>query len=780
MPAKVPIEPPFNLSLHDGRSRGPWLFKIEGVPEVDWLNQEAFSIVLQNVGRRIGDFDEQRDWSGGRGGERFSEDPTKYKDSREAFTMIPGHLFPSLQWNLATGYRDLEQALPGSVDWRGVYGTTRYISRTVTASASSNRDKAAIWLRRVGSPGTLTLELQSDNAGKPSGTALKSQTVTTSTITDVLSVLYEFDWTGTEAVTSGTVYHIVVYGASADDEHAHWEVGVDITGTASFYKSSAFAGDGTTASFSMYYRLVDADISRRWWFFNYGANFYKVSNESTAKLYVWNETDDDWDVVAGHGLGQVTARPVEANGILYFPQGDSVAIRTYNGTSWDSQTVASGQGCATALVVGYSPADNKAQIWRYNNALVSGGTTTGLAVSVSRADIVAAYDTNLAFRASIRIGESSTSINNFIVHTNNVLWVFKSNSVGYVENDRYVEADYGIRKTPSADNGIAAVGWQTFLYFNWLYSTERLYSGTLDDVGQGFKGPALPDGREGVDAAYTTYIGWMFVAQDAGTTGVSSVLVYDGLNWHEFVRGFKAGKRIRDVAIQTVSGARNRLWFDIGGDSAWVDLPLNKANPLYDPAAKYMHEFVVESTELDMGTASKLPKFISELTMTSKNLNGAGIKVNVDYQVDEDIGETGYSGWTPTKSLFLKSPEDTVSLNLSNIRKFAYRLRGHTNNKLVPPEIRGIVPSGFARAEARKIFKISAKVKVGQKGIPAGQVVRWLEEAASGAYIIHMNSTFDQLDDYDVILAPPSIYPIRATPETDVVTFSLLAVRSIA
>lgn len=778
---RVQIPPPFNLSLDDRRSRGPWLFRIEGTPEVSWLNQEAFSVVLSNVGRKVGDFDEQRSWAGGSGGERFSDDPTKFKDSKEAFTMIDGHLFPSLQWNIATGYRDVEQSLPGSVSWRALYGSMQSISVSVTASATSNRDKAYAWIRRVGSPGTLTAEWRTNSGGSPSSTISKTVDVTTSDVTDVISVLKAFDWTGTTAVTSGTVYHLVLCGADADDEHSHWEVGVS-AGTSGSKISASGAGDAGTWStpspdFKMYHRVVDADIDRRWWFFNYGAEFYKVSNESTAKLYKWNETDDDWDVVSGHGLGQVTGRPVEFNGFLYFPQGDAVAIRSYNGTNWDSQTIATGQGCATAFAVGYSAADNKAQLWRYNNTLVSGGTTTGLAVSVSRADPVAAYDTNLSFRASIRTGDASTTINRIQFHTNNVLWVFKSNSAGYVENDRYTETDYGLRKTPSADNGIASVGWQTFLFFNWLYSTERLYSGTLDDVGQGFKGPALPYGREGVDAAYTTYINWMFVAKDAGASGTSSVRLYDGLNWHEFARAWESGKRIRDVQIQTVSGARNRLWFDVGGDSVYIELPLNKANPLYDSGAIYMHECVVESSEIDMGTASKLPKFISEITMTSKNLNGAGIKVNLDYQVDDDIGETGYSGWTPTRSVFLKSPEDIIPLNISNIRKFAYRLRMHTDNQLTPPDVRGIVPSGFARAEARKVFNVQARVRVGQKGVPAEMVVQWLEEAAQGAFLVHVNSSFKPLDDYDCIVAPPSIFPIKATPETDVVSFSLLAVR---
>jgi len=768
--------PPSNLILTDRNSRGRWFFQLQGRPTVSWLTQDQFSIVLSSEGRKIGDFDEQRDWSGGRGGERYSDDPTKYKDGKEVCTWIPGHVFPSLQWQISTGYRDAEQALVGSKSWRGLYGATQSISRTVTASASSNRDKAWLWLRRVGNPGTMTVELRTDSGGSPTSTVLKTMDVTTTDVTDVVSILKELDWDTTQAVTSGTVYHLVACGADTDNDKNHWEVAVDVSGTDSKYSASGAtdAGTWTAATYSMYYRMTDAEIARRWWFFIYATNFYKVSDEATTKLYKWNETDDDWDEVTGHGLTTVTGRPVEMNGFCYFPCGDSTAIRTYNGTNWDAQTISNGQGCAYGLAAGYSAADGKIQMWRYNNALVSGGTTTGLKVSVSRADAVGAYTTDLSFRNSILIGDNSTSITGIDV-VNNTLWVRKSNEIGTVDNDRYTELNYGVKKTPSADNGIAFLSWNSFNYYNWLFSTQRVYSGTVDDVGQGFKSNSFPFGREGVDSAYTSYIAWMFVAKDAGASGTSSVMLYDGLNWHEFARGWASGRRIRDVAIQPVSGGRNRLWFDCGGDTVFVELPLNKGNPLYDTGVKYMHEFVLESSDIDMGTASKLPKFIKDMVLSSKNLNKKGIKVDFEYQTDDNIGSGVWK--KPRVSSFFESPEDTIVVNKGNLHKFAYRLRGHTDNQLTPPDILGIVPNGFARSPQRRILECTARVKdftVAGKKQTAAQVITWLEEASEGAYMVHVDSQWEQLNDFDCVLAPPSIYPVRANPEQDVITFSLL------
>jgi hypothetical protein len=747
------IPSPFNLELNDGHSKGRWLFQLTGTPEIKWLTQDQFSIVLNSESRRIGDFDEQRSWSGGRGGERFSDDPTKYKDGKEVFTAIEGHVFPSLQWNISTGYRVASQAMPGSVSWRGLFGSTRYISRSFTPGAITS-DKAYLWMRKVGTPGTLTFELRSDTAGSP-GSVLQTVTKTSADFADVISILQVFNWTGTQALSAATLYHIVVYGASTDQQQSHYEIGVDVTGSAS--KISSAGSSWAAADFSAYFRITDADIARRWWYFNQGANFCKVSDEATASLYKWNETTDIWEVVSGHGLAQVSGRPIEVNTFVYFPQGESTTVRTWDGTNFAS--INTGY-YFSGLAVGFSASDNSTQIWGFSNT----------PVAVYRANAVAAYNTDLAWRTGIYIGEKSHTINR-IESVNNVLYVYKANSVGKVENDKYEELDYGIRKTPSADNGTASIAWNGMIYFNWLFSTTRIYSGTVDDVGQGFKSNSFPYGREGVDADYCTYVSWMFVAKDAGASGTSSVMLYDGLNWHEFARAWEAGKRIRNVFVQVVSGGRNRLWFDCGGDSCYIELPLNKGNPLYDTGAKYMHEAVLDSAVIDMGTASKLPKYIKEATISAANLDGQGKRIYLDYKVDNDVN------WT-NAGAFITSPEDTIDINESNIRKFQYRLRIQTDDQLVPPDITGFVPNGFARSPMRKIFSLECKVNnvtVNGKVQKAKDVITWLEEASQSAFPISMKSSYWQLDGYDnVIIAPPSIFPMRANPESDQITFSAM------
>lgn len=768
----VEIPKPYNLVLTDPRSR-KWYFKIEK-PSVNFLTQEQFSVVLNAEGRKIGNFDEQRDWSGGRGGERFSDDPTKYRDGKEVGTWIEGHVFLGLQWQIASGYRDQEMTLAGSKSFRALIGSEQSIGVPFTASASSNRERVALWVRRVGTPnGDLTVELRTASGGSPTSTVLKSKTVTTTDITDTISELWEFVFSSVQAVTATTIYWIVACGADGDDDKNHWEVAVDTSTTNSKASASGAADAGTwvAQSYSLRYRITDEDTSRRWWFFIYAGSLYKVSDEATTKLYKWNESTDLWEIVTGHGLTTVTGRPVEMNGFCYFPCGDSTAIRVYNGSAWDAQTVASGQGCATFLALGFSASDNKVQMWRANNALVSGGTTTGLKVSVSRADAVSTYTTDLAFRNSILIGDNSTAITGIDI-VNNALWVRKTNEIGSVDNDRYTELNYGVKKTPDSENGRAFISWNGLNFFNWLFSTSRIFSGTVDDIGQGFKSNSFPYGREGTDSAYTTYIAHMFAAKDAGTTGTSSVMLYDGLNWHEFSRAWKAGKRIRDVFLQPVSNERARLWFDCGGDSVFVELPYNKANPLDDPLVKYMHEGVLVSSKIDMGTASKLPKLIKDLTITTKNLNKRGIKVNFEYQLDDEV--EGSVWRIANRDSFIESPEDTININKGNIRAFAYRLRLQTDNQLITPDIQGVVPTGLARSPFNRILEVTAMVKdtPTQK---QSHVMTWLEEIATSASLVHVDSDFDEYKDFYAVVAPPtSIFPIKANPDQNQVSFTML------
>lgn len=225
---------------------------------------------------------QQEDWTGGRGRLRYQDDPTGYFDAQNIWTMTDGSMFPVPQFRFAKGIRSCDSDLPSAalgLRWMSLIGNRRYISRSWTASASYSADKAFLWVRRIGKPGTLTLEVCANSGGDP-GTVQKTVTKGNTEIGNTgdltpPSTFLEFDWTTTQSLTSGTTYHLKAYGASTDDRTNHWEVGVDTSGTAS--KTSSDGSSWSTASFGMYFRVVDADINRKWHFFQITSALYAVS-----------------------------------------------------------------------------------------------------------------------------------------------------------------------------------------------------------------------------------------------------------------------------------------------------------------------------------------------------------------------------------------------------------------------------------------------------------------------------------------------------------------------
>ncbi|MFA6213504.1 MAG: hypothetical protein WC714_28970 [Candidatus Obscuribacterales bacterium] len=317
-------DPTYDIGLSDGTTT--YRFKFAGGPRT--LQEIPLSPPAQKFSV------EQRNFVGGRGSVRLSEDATAYNDSAFAWT-TSNRVFPTPQWRF-TIRADADMEMPGdnsTMAWRGLYpnGTSnyRYLSRPFTAaSGSTAADKAYIFVRKVGSPGTLTLEYCIDNAGSPS-TAQKTVTKTITDIPDTPSVFCVFDWTGTTTRTSGTVYHIKVYGASTDTVTNHWEV---LTGSA---ETSVASSDNLTwvaARCSLYFRVTGFDSARQWKWFNLEGGTYAVSvnDNRTAPYLFLNGARGTVKSATGTTLVSTTAS-VAANQ-FQTGTGGSTRIRIYDGT----------------------------------------------------------------------------------------------------------------------------------------------------------------------------------------------------------------------------------------------------------------------------------------------------------------------------------------------------------------------------------------------------------------------------------------------------------------
>ncbi|TXH15995.1 MAG: hypothetical protein E6R03_06315 [Hyphomicrobiaceae bacterium] len=827
---------PFDIKLSSGReTRAYGIVLDEGAGALSIGATAADdSVYIRNVGKRPGDFDEQRGWKGGRGVEKFNDNDEGFWDSLNAWTLTKGHVHNGILQEFGKGLRTAQDNLSDSKSWKAMYSGTRSISVSFTADTTADYDKAYMWVRWAGSSvatNALTFKLHSDSSGSP-GTVLQTVTKAVTDVDgDAPSVFMEFDWSGTQNLVSGTTYHITLTGATSSTKDTHWEVAADADGTSSKISSDASTYTSPAVSFSALYRITDADTARRFFPFFLDNHLYVVDQKddgtTASQLYIngdkgqatggstttlidtnfgcrtsaWSDnvlagatlkfkknnrwyyatiashtgstytfssatavapasgnpyhiySTKYWTEITGHGLGVVTGEPATLGENVYFPQGDSTAIRCMANDFTASQAhkfraEAGTNPYATFLKTSYDKSDG-AIVWRANND----------SVSVSYAKYVA-YATNLTFNMAITCGDKAYPITG-VNEQPGQLYVYKENGVGAVAGGQFVNLQSGNEDTPDESNGSASLVVEKFMFYSWLHSVVRVYGSSFDDIGQDYRSQGLPDGREGEAAFMDAYIILPLFAVDAGS-GISSVLAFDGIGWHEVIRGYGAGKRIRMVKVQPNPNARNRIWFEIGGELMFIDMPLKKSSPLLDSGMKYQHEAVIESAIIDMGAASDMPKFIKSLSVTVKNLSAEGRSVRIDYQTDKDCHTTT---WTNATDLF-ESPESTAKLNINNIRRFVYRMILTTNSATLPIDIEGVVPNGYARTPLKQVF--SLRIKSGgiyasgtQTKMSTNKLWKWLMDNARFPYAVRMESKYEELDGYYVIVHPPRNHPYQ-------------------
>jgi hypothetical protein len=233
----------------------------------------------------------QKDWSGGRGQLNLDDDAARYLDGSRVAAWEAGKLYLGPQEVWSEGYREMVQAMPGSVTAKVLYGTTRYMARSFTAVTRSSSGVLVakeiwMWVRKVGMPGDLTAALYTDVAGTP-GFLLGSASLTPATVDDSLYILYQFTLAAAVNLTHGTSYFVVIYSDSIlDDAVNHWEVGVDTT--VACFRTTAPGIGWTATTGGPYYRVTDTKKTMTPLFFEYkGALHFipRYDDNDTWKIY---------------------------------------------------------------------------------------------------------------------------------------------------------------------------------------------------------------------------------------------------------------------------------------------------------------------------------------------------------------------------------------------------------------------------------------------------------------------------------------------------------------
>ena len=476
--------------------------------------------------------DLQEEWTSGMGLRSFRDDPSGFADSLYAWTMTPRKLFPAPQFFFSSGTRVQDYAMPGNVVWQPLYGTTLYASRQFTAGANNTAVATKFWIRRVGTPGTLTYALYSNTGGDPNAAIANSTvTKTTADVNDTVSRLLEFTYPSAQTLTASTVYHHVLYGATTDNADNHWEIGVNAGSAGGDYKASSGAS-WSEASFSIYFQTTDAEVARRLYFFNLeGATYCVTRSDDTtvaSKIYINGDrgtatgasaaasvtldcsakswTVNEWAgayvrIIDGAGDGQIRVIASNTSNQLTVTSGWTVALTTaskfviYSTPLWKEVT---GHGLG---VVVSRPAVAEKTVWfpQGTGTAMRRGIVNGNSYTWTAEDATTKYDYAVVHHSKnegikLWLANAKTSAVYKATPTNNTQLTLVSGKTGVGSGD------YLITNMVNS-GGKLWVGKEDGLFY--------IESGTVTEIESGMK--SAPDPTNCVAMTFlgsTLYYGW--------------------------------------------------------------------------------------------------------------------------------------------------------------------------------------------------------------------------------------------------------------------------------
>ena len=365
---------------------------------------------------------------------------------------------------------------------------------------------------------------------------------------------------------------------------------------------------------------------------------WTITHDTTTEYVILNSMV--WLEITGHGMtAPVSGHPlIGSKGIVYFPQGDTVAIvrmREYNNAgTWTREFAADGTNKAKLLI------ETGGKVWKANDD--DSGVGTGDA-SVDSASPVA-WATNLTFSGTkVICGSNLYRITSFIPYPDDqgamAPWVMKEEIIGFVKAGVFYPLLLQEMATVrSPKNGAAAITLNSYLYFSLMNGWESYYRPTLDDIGPNLD-EGLPLGRQGAIVDALGYPGKTFNLINAGSAGYSSLLAYDNNGWHEEYRAPFA-QQMQAMGFQVIPGTKpDRLYITCGGDIVYLPFPSETTNPLADTAFPYTHEGSLTFSKMYAGMQDA-QKFVKAIRLVTENLNAGHQEIILDYKVD------GAASWT--------------------------------------------------------------------------------------------------------------------------------------
>jgi hypothetical protein len=763
------VNPTHDVTFTD-KQKGKFGFAWEDGPSsMIEQSQTATTILNRGGGEKWGDYDptlahiEQRVFNGGRGSKDFSADRTRIWDDHNAFTFLRERVVPAPQWHIGTGILTAHQNLPGDVSWQPLTSAQRYIASSfVVGSSNLSADNVCIWLKRIGSPGTVTCEIWSDSSG-PSAIVTSATDTYAPTALDEESLFYNFDLSAAADLTATNTYWVVVYGASTDNAANHWEVGTDSTGSSSEYSTAG--SSWTTASFDMYYRVADTYVDRELLPFElYGALFVveKRADGAASAMYMNGEigvatggtattltdsnegedgswANDQWNgwsikIVSGTAKGEAgTITDTTSAGVLTISGfnitpavGDVYVI--YDGDAW--QTFASGttglgavKDVAVMNNIAYFAQGSGDNMRRITYVSASHGFSYA-DDSTNKADVLHTHDDRaegpqlwrgendtvdasranaVAWGTNLSFGTAKLVGNtNYdiinIIDYDQKIFVFKEDGIYVIGGKKVSKLNVGLDFLKTPNNGQAATAHKMFLFFSWGRFSVQRYYGS-DLSSVGYDvGFGLPSNRTGSCTSLHSLPFGLVACNNAGSSRYSSLLIRD-----DEMQGWHEVFRAPNTGwrLQNVH---------------WQDNPESRPRMWFDCNGEMFYQKWAKDTLSPLEDASFLYMHEGSFQTADMDMGAArlpkifkhisvisdglvdGQSIDVDYQTDNDIGG---DDWQRANDV-LVSPSQDIELNEDDVKKIRMRFRLQTDDADDPPVMVASVLSGFARTPHKR------------------------------------------------------------------------------
>lgn len=474
--------------------------------------------------------------------------------------------------------------------------------------------------------------------------------------------------------------------------------------------------------------------------------------------------------ITGHGLGWVSDKPKYANGIVYFPQNDTVDIRIMqlnyaNASDHGFDAEDTNHNRAWFLTPSFDASLGPIMM-RANQVATSSGAPNGKAVSVGRSPTSPSgtpisFGTDMTFQTSILVGDNTFRFTGMHSHQNQI-YLAKEDKLYLLVSGVPTELTYGVDASPNILNGVAAcTGTDNQFYIAAEHDVFWISGGSSIPLGLPSN---LPSNRAGYVMDMISEKGWLFAALDAAD-GYSSVMrmTLQDRTWHEQIRGFAVGRRIRGVTWLNWVETRPHLSHECQGELLYQEMPLYGVRPVQDTSLPYQHEGIIEFQTMDLLNTD--PKFFSYFELVSKKLATAdypaayGREIALDYQLNDNIGS---ATWIPTGTFGL-SPQDKVDISLGTQFKIRPRLRIESNKTNNPPIVENLALSLFSRTKQYSSILLDVLAQE-EDDVSGEEIWHWLIDRVLASETVWVESVFSFIHNRRMVLP--------AEPNTNIITLN--------